>query len=110
MHLGLTVYRRLSVSDLSEDDYHTVSDAAMDRMVEYFEDIGDEHEIPGYDVEYQVSSCKKVCPPILTNTYVFLNQYLRVLFSGSRKYQEQSKFESTQNESLINAYTHRVES
>ncbi|ORZ28972.1 hypothetical protein BCR41DRAFT_298010 [Lobosporangium transversale] len=31
----------------------------MDRMVEYFEDLGDEHEIPGYDVEYQVSSCKK---------------------------------------------------
>lgn len=25
----------------------------MDRMVEYFEDLGDEHEIPGYDVEYQ---------------------------------------------------------
>jgi len=34
----------------------------MDRMVEYFEDLGDEHEIPGYDVEYQVSPCKKVCP------------------------------------------------
>lgn len=33
----------------------------MDRMVEYFEDLGDEYEIPGYDVEYQVSSCKKVC-------------------------------------------------
>ncbi|KAF9136228.1 Mitochondrial chaperone Frataxin [Mortierella sp. 14UC] len=42
-----------TVSDLSEDDYHTVSDASMDRMVEYFEDLGDEHEIPGYDVEYQ---------------------------------------------------------
>ncbi|KAG0349735.1 Mitochondrial chaperone Frataxin [Podila minutissima] len=42
-----------TISDLSDDDYHTVSDAAMDRMVEYFEDIGDEHEIPGYDVEYQ---------------------------------------------------------
>ncbi|KAG0024947.1 Mitochondrial chaperone Frataxin [Podila clonocystis] len=41
------------ISDLSDDDYHTVSDAAMDRMVEYFEDIGDEHEILGYDVEYQ---------------------------------------------------------
>ncbi|KAK3834833.1 MAG: hypothetical protein JOS17DRAFT_737898 [Linnemannia elongata] len=42
-----------SLSDLSEDDYHTVSDASMDRMVEYFEDLGDEYEIPGYDVEYQ---------------------------------------------------------
>ncbi|KAG0088321.1 Mitochondrial chaperone Frataxin [Podila epicladia] len=42
-----------TISDLSDDDYHTVSDATMDRMVEYFEDIGDEHEIPGYDVEYQ---------------------------------------------------------
>ncbi|KAF8941852.1 Mitochondrial chaperone Frataxin [Haplosporangium gracile] len=48
-----------TISDLSEDDYHTASDASMDRMVEYFEDLGDEHEIPGYDVEYQVSSCKK---------------------------------------------------
>lgn len=76
----------------------------MDRMVEYFEDIGDEHEIPGYDVEYQVSSCKKVCPPILTNTCVFFNQTHRVLFSGSRKYQEQSKFESNQNESLMYLY------
>ncbi|KAF9360822.1 Mitochondrial chaperone Frataxin [Mortierella sp. AD094] len=42
-----------AISDLSDDDYHTVSDACMDRMVEYFEDLGDEHEIPGYDVEYQ---------------------------------------------------------
>ncbi|KAG0381144.1 Mitochondrial chaperone Frataxin [Mortierella sp. AD032] len=42
-----------TVSDLSEDDYHTASDASMDRMVEYFEDLGDEYEIPGYDVEYQ---------------------------------------------------------
>ncbi|KAF9930451.1 Mitochondrial chaperone Frataxin [Mortierella antarctica] len=41
------------VSDLSEDEYHTISDACMDRMVEYFEDLGDEHEIPGYDVEFQ---------------------------------------------------------
>lgn len=94
-----------SVSDLSDDDYHTVSDAAMDRMVEYFEDIGDEHDIPGYDVEYQVSSCKKVCPPILTNTCVFINQKLGVLLDH-----ENIKFESMQNESLINAYTHRVES
>lgn len=78
-----------SISNLSDDDYHTVSDAAMDRMVEYFEDIGDEHEIPGYDVEYQVSSCKKVCPPILTCTCLFLNQT---------------------NENLIDVYTHRVES
>ncbi|KAF9213155.1 Mitochondrial chaperone Frataxin [Podila verticillata] len=44
---------KYNISDLSDDDYHTASDAAMDRMVEYFEDIGDEHEIPGYDVEYQ---------------------------------------------------------
>ncbi|KAF9116123.1 Mitochondrial chaperone Frataxin [Mortierella sp. AM989] len=43
----------LSTSELSEDDYHTVSDASMDRMVEYFEDLGDEHDIPGYDIEYQ---------------------------------------------------------
>ncbi|KAF9934841.1 Mitochondrial chaperone Frataxin [Linnemannia zychae] len=42
-----------TISDLSDDDYHTVSDASMDRMVEYFEDLGDEHDIPGYDVEYQ---------------------------------------------------------
>ncbi|KAH7052652.1 hypothetical protein BKA57DRAFT_456169 [Linnemannia elongata] len=42
-----------TISDLSEDDYHTASDASMDRMVEYFEDLGDEYEIPGYDVEYQ---------------------------------------------------------
>ncbi|KAF9544617.1 Mitochondrial chaperone Frataxin [Mortierella hygrophila] len=48
-----------TTSDLSEDDYHTASDASMERMVEYFEDLGDEYEIPGYDVEYQVSSCKK---------------------------------------------------
>lgn len=53
---------------MSEDDYHTASDASMDRMVEYFEDLGDEHEIPGYDVEYQVSSCKKVC--VLLNNRV----------------------------------------
>ncbi|GJJ71981.1 frataxin [Entomortierella parvispora] len=42
-----------SISDLPDDDYHNISDACMDRMVEYFEDIGDAHEIPGYDVEYQ---------------------------------------------------------
>ncbi|KAF9583719.1 Mitochondrial chaperone Frataxin [Lunasporangiospora selenospora] len=42
-----------SISDVSEDEYHTISDSTMDRMVEYFEDLGDEHEIPGYDVEYQ---------------------------------------------------------
>ncbi|KAI1314545.1 Mitochondrial chaperone Frataxin [Mortierella claussenii] len=42
-----------TISELSDDDYHAVSDACMDRMVEYFEDLGDEHEIPGYDVEYQ---------------------------------------------------------
>ncbi|KAK3823399.1 MAG: hypothetical protein J3Q66DRAFT_279371 [Benniella sp.] len=40
-------------SDLTDDDYHEASDVSMDRMVEYFEDLGDEHEIPGYDVEYQ---------------------------------------------------------
>ncbi|KAF9363042.1 Mitochondrial chaperone Frataxin [Mortierella sp. NVP85] len=42
-----------SISDLTDDDYHEASDVGMDRMVEYFEDLGDEHEIPGYDVEYQ---------------------------------------------------------
>ncbi|KAF8985076.1 Mitochondrial chaperone Frataxin [Entomortierella lignicola] len=42
-----------SISDLSEDEYHTASDASMERMVEYFEDLGDEYDIPGYDVEYQ---------------------------------------------------------
>ncbi|KAG0371350.1 Mitochondrial chaperone Frataxin [Gamsiella multidivaricata] len=42
-----------AISELSNDDYHSVSDACMNRMVEYFEDLGDEHEIPGYDVEYQ---------------------------------------------------------
>ncbi|KAF9409998.1 Mitochondrial chaperone Frataxin [Podila epigama] len=42
-----------TISDLSDDEYHSISDASMDRMVEYFEDLGDEHEIPGYDVEYQ---------------------------------------------------------
>ncbi|KAG0210568.1 Mitochondrial chaperone Frataxin [Mortierella sp. GBA30] len=41
------------VSELTDDEYHTISDACMDRMVEYFEDLGDEHEIPGYDVEFQ---------------------------------------------------------
>ncbi|KAF9436873.1 Mitochondrial chaperone Frataxin [Entomortierella beljakovae] len=44
---------KYSISDLSEDDYHTASDESMDRMVEYFEDLGDEYDIPGYDVEYQ---------------------------------------------------------
>ncbi|KAI7832803.1 hypothetical protein BC939DRAFT_6538 [Gamsiella multidivaricata] len=43
-----------AISELSNDDYHSVSDACMNRMVEYFEDLGDEHEIPGYDVEYQL--------------------------------------------------------
>ncbi|KAF8930888.1 Frataxin [Dissophora ornata] len=42
-----------AISNLSDDDYHTITDACMDRMVEYFEDLGDEHDIPGYDVEYQ---------------------------------------------------------
>ncbi|KAF9175527.1 Mitochondrial chaperone Frataxin [Mortierella sp. AD010] len=42
-----------TISDLSDDEYHAISDTCMDRMVEYFEDLGDEYEIPGYDVEYQ---------------------------------------------------------
>ncbi|KAG0330225.1 Mitochondrial chaperone Frataxin [Dissophora globulifera] len=42
-----------SIGDLADDDYHTITDECMERMVEYFEDIGDDHDIPGYDVEYQ---------------------------------------------------------
>ncbi|KAF9973283.1 Mitochondrial chaperone Frataxin [Actinomortierella ambigua] len=41
------------ISDLSDTEYHNVADNTMDAMVEYFEDLGDSTDFPGYDVEYQ---------------------------------------------------------
>ncbi|KAG0263638.1 Mitochondrial chaperone Frataxin [Actinomortierella ambigua] len=41
------------ISVLSDDEYHNVADNTMDAMVEYFEDLGDSTDFPGFDVEYQ---------------------------------------------------------
>ncbi|KAI8379562.1 uncharacterized protein BYT42DRAFT_569222 [Radiomyces spectabilis] len=41
-----------SISELTPDNYHRISDRTMDRMVEVLEDIGDETDIDGFDLEY----------------------------------------------------------
>ncbi|KAF9962850.1 Mitochondrial chaperone Frataxin [Modicella reniformis] len=45
--------RALIRSTLTDDEYNAAANNSMDNIVEYFEDLGDKNDIPGYDVEYQ---------------------------------------------------------
>ncbi|KAJ2724429.1 Mitochondrial matrix iron chaperone [Coemansia sp. Benny D115] len=40
------------MSALSDSDYYEQSSQAMEKMTEFFEDLGDEMDIDDYDIEY----------------------------------------------------------
>jgi hypothetical protein len=49
LHLVLSVH-----SELSTDRYHRLADQYLEHIVEKLEAIGDETDLPGYDIEYNV--------------------------------------------------------
>lgn len=40
------------------DTYHDVSDTTLDHLDEYLENLGDELDLDGFDVEYAVSGMR----------------------------------------------------
>ncbi|KAJ1809540.1 Mitochondrial matrix iron chaperone [Coemansia sp. RSA 2598] len=40
------------MTELDDARYHNLSSQTMDRLTEYFEDLGDELEMDDYDIEY----------------------------------------------------------
>ncbi|KAG0225819.1 Mitochondrial chaperone Frataxin [Actinomortierella wolfii] len=52
-HSSSVANTEYKISELSDGEYHNVANQTMDAMVEYFEDLGDTIDFPGFDVEYQ---------------------------------------------------------
>jgi hypothetical protein len=48
-------------SDLSQDTYHRLSEITMEYLSEYFENLGEQIDIDGYDIEYTVSKIQNIC-------------------------------------------------
>ncbi|CAG8753456.1 16615_t:CDS:1, partial [Gigaspora margarita] len=46
--------------DLSDSNYHRISDATMEHILEFLENLNDQLDFDGFDVEYSVSQCKMV--------------------------------------------------
>ncbi|CAG8653398.1 14474_t:CDS:2 [Racocetra persica] len=45
-------------SDLSDSDYHRISDATMEHLLEFLENLNDQLDFGDFDIEYSVSQCK----------------------------------------------------
>ncbi|BGP34785.1 Mitochondrial matrix iron chaperone [Rhodotorula toruloides] len=50
---------KYKIGQLSDREYHDVSNAAMDHLTEYLEEKLDELDVDGSDVEYSLSTCGK---------------------------------------------------
>ncbi|GAA5831983.1 hypothetical protein JCM11251_002772 [Rhodosporidiobolus azoricus] len=50
---------KYSIGDLTDREYHDISDVTMDRLTEYLEETLEELDVEGSDVEYSTSICGK---------------------------------------------------
>merc|ERR1712093_673252 len=50
---------KYTIGNLTEREYHDISNTAMDHLTEYLEEKLEELDVPGLDVEYSTSMCGK---------------------------------------------------
>ncbi|CAI2185116.1 17316_t:CDS:2 [Funneliformis geosporum] len=79
-----------SISELSQDTYHRFSDITMEHLTEYLENLSEQVNIDGFDVEYSSGVLTLKCGP--SDTYVLNKQppnkqiWLSSPISGPKRY------------------------
>ncbi|CAG8713102.1 722_t:CDS:2, partial [Funneliformis mosseae] len=87
---GFNGSKPYSSSELSQDTYHRISEITMEHLSEYFENLGEQVNIDGYDVEYSSGVLTLRCGP--SGTYVINKQppnkqiWLSSPISGPKRY------------------------
>ncbi|KAL1919121.1 uncharacterized protein VTP21DRAFT_2503 [Calcarisporiella thermophila] len=81
--------KTFSISELSDSTYHRLSESTLQHLTEYFENLGEKTDFPGYDIEY-ASGVLTLKVPV--GTYVINKQppnkqiWLSSPLSGPKRY------------------------
>ncbi|CAG8755389.1 2541_t:CDS:2, partial [Cetraspora pellucida] len=76
--------------ELSDSDYHRISDATMEHLLEFFENLNDQFDFNGFDIEYSSGVLTLKCGS--EGTYVLNKQppnkqiWLSSPISGPKRY------------------------
>lgn len=87
---NLSSNSHFTISDLSDSNYHRISDATMEHILEFLENLNDQLDFDGFDVEYSSGVLTLKCG--LKGTYVINKQppnkqiWLSSPISGPKRY------------------------